>query len=752
MRLSEKFRLWFAVLVLVWTLLLVALLFANLREHADSVTSFARSEAEVLIQHMKSARAWNALHGGVYVEVNENTPPNPYLEGLVKERDIVTPEGRRLTLVNPAYMTRLINEYFNETDKRVAHITSLNPIRPENAPDPWERAALQAFEQGAAEVFEITEVEGRPFMRLMRPLTVQQACLQCHASQGYKVGDIRGGITASVPFDEHARYLQELNINDSMAYGAIWLLGLVGLAFASGRLSRRDQALKQAEEFIHILSSSVEQASEAIMITDQHGIIEYINPSFSQLTGYAPEDVIGKTPAMLKSGAHDERFYQAIWRDIASGKAWQGRVVNRKRDGTCYPAMLTVSPIKRADGEVTHFVGSQQDLREYEHLEEQFHQAQKMEALGTLVGGIAHDFNNTLAGISGNAYLAGLAVEGNAEASERLETIETLSFRAAGMIQQLLAFSRSDVRSMNPMLISSFLKETIKMHEVSIPESVRLQNDVFNSDMQVRGDINLLQQVMMNLINNARDAVEGVDEPTITIRLDRFEADAAFRAEYPDVGAEAFARISISDNGCGVRQEDLAHIFDPFFSTKEVGKGTGLGLSMAYGAVRSHGGVLTVESTPGAGATFHICLPLLQADESLMAVRADEEIVAGRGETILLVDDEVSVVETGKAVLERLGYVMLTARNGREALDIYRERGGEIDLLIMDIVMPDMGGLEAAAEMRRINPQAKIIFATGYDRSGSGDRLKSETVIAKPFSAGKISRLIRDVLERHTSA
>ncbi len=753
MHLLGNIRTRFIVFSVAWTLLLAAVLFSNLKEHRQSVHAFAKSEADVLIQHMKAARLWNATHGGVYMEVSEKAGANPYLLGRVAERDIETPGGRKLTLVNPAYMTRLINEYFNQADKRIAHITSLNPLRPENRADAWESKALKSFESGVDEVSEITSVNGKPFMRLMRPLVTRQACLQCHADQGYKLGDIRGGITASVPFEKHAAYLQELNIKDSLTYGVIWLLGLIGILSAYRRLSRGEQKLKQTEANLHILSSSVEQANEAIIITDKQGIIEYVNPAFVKLTGYNKQDVLGKNPSILQSGIHDKIFYSKLWTDLAAGIAWQGRIVDQKKDGSCYPAMLTISPIKNAKGEITHYVGSQQDLREYEHLEEQFHQAQKMEALGTLVGGIAHDFNNSLAAISGNAYLAKLAVEGNPEATRMLDTIETLSFRSAAMIKQLLAYSRKDMKSMNPMNLSSFLKEAIKIHKVSLPENIKLELNIEDVSLMVQGDIGQSQQVIMNLINNAKDAVQDSAEPAITVSLTRFETDAAFRQQHPELKEDSFACIGIKDNGHGINGENLGLVFDPFFTTKEVGKGTGLGLSMAYGAIKSHGGIITIESDLPCGTQFNVLLPLLAAEQTEMpADHSNERLLRGT-ETILVVDDEPSVVETTRAVLQSLGYTVLIAGNGQEAVALYQSQQHNIDLLIMDVVMPELSGIEAAKAIRQLNPQVKIIFATGYDRSNSLDgkaAMHSETVISKPFSAGSISRLIRSVLEAGT--
>ncbi|RLL53300.1 response regulator [Mariprofundus sp. EBB-1] len=425
-------------------------------------------------------------------------------------------------------------------------------------------------------------------------------------------------------------------------------------------------------------------------------------------------------------------------------------MINRKKNGEFYPAILTVSPIKNKAGKTTHYIGIQQNLEKFEELEAQFHQSQKMEAVGTLVGGIAHDFNNTLAGITGNLYLAKKAAYGLPDVVKRLGVVEKLSFSAAATIQQLLAFSRKGIVEMHPLSIGSFLKETIKMQQVSVPENIHLELNITGSDMQVNGDLNQLQQVLMNLINNAFDAVQGVKNPSITIHLNRYLATAEFLAKHEDVDAVEYAVISVVDNGCGIKDKYMDHIFEPFFTTKEPGKGTGLGLAMGYGALRTHNGVIEAKSS-GKGTTMKVYLPLIESDGEMNIAMNEDAVVNGKGETILLVDDNKTVLETGRDVLEGLGYRVLVAEDGLAAIEVYSEQQFDIDLLILDVVMPRLGGVEALQSIREINPDVKAMFATGYDKLSAlgvrGENSK-EKVISKPFAVSELSQVVREILDR----
>jgi len=393
------------------------------------------------------------------------------------------------------------------------------------------------------------------------------------------------------------------------------------------------------------------------------------------------------------------------------------------------------------------WIGSELARREQET---ELLQSQKMEAVGTLVGGIAHDFNNTLAAIQGNLYLAKQKFDEKEVVATKLDNIERLGGHAATMVKQLLAFARKGPVSMKPISMTTFMNKELRLSRSVLPENIGFVSHICHEQLTVLADSTQLQQVLLNLLSNARDAVCDVADPQVRCVLEAYSPTPAFIEKHPQLKGKEFAHLTISDNGCGMTEDVAGNIFEPFFTTKAIGKGSGLGLSMVYGSVQSHGGVVEVDSRPGEGAEFHVYLPLCVDEEPLTDDTTISQ-VEGKGETLLLADDEADVLASSSEALRSMGYHVVTANDGEMAVMQFKEHVDEISLVITDVVMPKLGGVEAVEQMRRHKPDLPAVFATGYDKqqaAGTLDKIARSETISKPFSFEFLGSLIRKLIDR----
>ncbi len=379
-------------------------------------------------------------------------------------------------------------------------------------------------------------------------------------------------------------------------------------------------------------------------------------------------------------------------------------------------------------------------------MEAQFRQAQKMEAVGTLAGGIAHDFNNMLAGMLGTVFLVRKQLDAYPQAQEKLKRVETTGFRAAEVISQLLTFAHKGETHLQPLALTPFLKEAIKMVRSGVPENIQLTLDVPASQCTVNGDATLLHQVLLNLVSNSSHAVRACAQPEIHITLAVLQPDEQWLKQHSALQQDCYARLTVADNGCGIRAEILEKLFDPFFTTKKVGEGTGLGLAMAYGAIQSHHGVIEVDSTEGQGSAFHLWLPLTEAS-SLETPVTEEQLSPSQGETILLADDESAICEVTQELLESMGYHVLIAADGEQALALFNDQQAQIKLAVLDVVMPRLGGVETAHQLRRLAPELPIVFQTGYGEDQIQQAMPRSCVLTKPVNIPQLSRVIRQLLD-----
>jgi PAS domain S-box-containing protein len=506
--------------------------------------------------------------------------------------------------------------------------------------------------------------------------------------------------------------------------------------------------IKRTQDSLRKLSYAVEQSPVSIVITDTMGTIEYINPKFTEVTGYTSDEVIGLNPRILKSGNMPKDFYHNLWDTILNGGVWQGEFHNRKKNGELYYEAASISPIYNDEGTITHFVCVKEDITERKRLEQQFRQVQKMEAIGQLAGGVAHDFNNMLGVIIGCAELSLEKATKDASLRKNLEAILAAGHRSNEITRQLLAFARKQAITPRILDLNETVEGMLKLLRRLIGEDIDLVWLPGTKLEPVRMDPSQIDQILANLCVNARDALVGVGKVTIETQNATF--DDAYCAEHEGSYPGEYVMLAVSDNGIGIDKATMDKIFEPFFTTKELGKGTGLGLATVYGIVKQNAGFINVYSEPDHGSTFKIYLPRHEAETDQIPKERPKAPTARGKENILLVEDEHEVLYMVKQMLERLGYAVMTASTPGEAIRVASEKHGEIHLLLTDVIMPEMNGRNLAEELSSRDPELKCLFMSGYTESAiahHGVLDERANFLQKPFSNQELAVKVREVLD-----
>ncbi len=498
------------------------------------------------------------------------------------------------------------------------------------------------------------------------------------------------------------------------------------------------------------LSMAVEQAAELIVITDARGTIQYVNPAFERVSGYSRAEAIGQNPRILKSGSQDAEFYRHLWATIKAGQVWSGHFVNRRKDGSLYEEEAVISPVRDAAGTIINFVSVKRDVTAERQLQRQFLQAQKMDAVGRLAGGVAHDFNNILTAIMGYSERLVQGLDSRHPLQTDAREIERAAYRAARLTRQLLAFSRRQVLQPKVVDLNAIVESMDRMLRRLIGEHIALCSRPAAGLGSVKADVSQIEQVILNLVVNARDAMP--DGGKLLIETANVTLNESYAATHPEVVPGDYVMLAVTDTGCGLSDEARRHIFEPFFTTKAQGKGTGLGLATCYGILKQSGGHINVYSELGHGTTFKVYLPCVNAAPDQRLLPPEQTAAVPRGsEVLLLVEDEPAVRELATLALTDLGYTVLTATNGIEALELVRRRdSGRLDLLVTDVVMPQMGGRELADRLRALRPDTKVLFTSGYTEDAIVNRGVLQPGLAflqKPYTPGTLARKIRQVLD-----
>jgi PAS domain S-box-containing protein len=507
---------------------------------------------------------------------------------------------------------------------------------------------------------------------------------------------------------------------------------------------RTEEALREASETVRAL---VDASPLAIIVSDFSDIVHVWNPAAERLFGWSAAEVIGKRVPHVPDDAHLE--IRLMRETTQQGGSITGLVTQRvRRDGSRIDVDQSTAPLRDAAGQPKYVITILADITEQRLLEGQLRQSQKMEAVGRLAGGVAHDFNNLLTVIRANADFLREDVGDNAELRLGIDEIRQAADRAAALTRQLLVFSRRQVVQPKTVQLNEIVSGMEQMLGRLIGENIVLAS-VLEPDLgTVHADVGQMEQVLLNLVVNARDAMPlggAIVVTTASVKLGPEAAGWSMPVQPGD-----YVQWTVSDTGCGMTPDVQVHIFEPFFTTKEPGKGTGLGLSTVYGIVQQMEGSIVVRSDPGQGAIFTLYLPLVKAAEDVSPPSDARDAQRSGTETILLVEDEDAVRRLAKRALEMNGYRVLEASHGGEALRVCEKHAGTIDLLLTDVVMPQMSGAELAERVKPLRPDMQVLFMSGYTEDALGNHgvLAPETAfLYKPFTPDSLRRRVREVLD-----
>ncbi|MCX7818261.1 MAG: PAS domain S-box protein [Kiritimatiellae bacterium] len=512
-------------------------------------------------------------------------------------------------------------------------------------------------------------------------------------------------------------------------------------------------ATRAAEQERRRLEAAIEQAAEAIVITDTAARILYVNPAFERITGYSREEVLGRTPQLLKSGHHSDAFYRELWTTITAGRVWHGRFVNRRRDGRLYTEEATISPVMDEAGRIVHYVAVKRDVTAELQMEAELEQSRRLELVGQMAGGLAHDFNNVLGVVLGETELALQQLDERHPLAAPLQAIRTAAEHGAALARQLLGFARRQSRAVVALSLNDGIARCLPLLHGLGGDRIQILWRPGDPLWSVRIDPNQLDEVLLNLMSNARDAISGTG--TVTIETMNVRLDEVACARRPGWTPGDYVRLTFSDTGCGMTAEVKARAFEPFFTTKEPGRGSGLGLSTVHGIVHQSGGFIDLDSGPGRGTRIEIYLPRCvegeAAGESAPAAAAPGGATTPRRTArILVCEDQPDLLSLVRRMLERLGHQVFGTTDPRDAIRCAEEMREPLDLLIADLMMPHMDGRELAEHISARHPGVKCLFMSGYTPEALpslGLAGPPPVLLQKPFGADELEQKISELLE-----
>ena len=677
---------------------------------------------------------------------------------------------RRLTSGNPAQLAR-----WSRVQALLARaLDSMEGLRREKASG--HVAGLAELERGKSEMDELRAeltAMGNEEDRLLMERSTAEEKTQRRLRYAVFVGGLLGllgGVGAALFFnrkigrrirqlEEQARLVAEGQpiLSEFTGHDEIARLGRT-LKETSQQLARQAAELKAAHsaanvelrEANEVRRAVVQSSPLAIWATDLEGQVSFWNPAAERIFGWTAEEVIGGKPPVIPSDQQDE---QREWLErFRRGESLAGVERSRvKKDGSCIDVVIWTAPLRDVNGNISGVIVIDSDVTEHKLLEEQFRQSQKLEAVGRLAGGVAHDFNNLLTVISGYTELLIRDLKDSPGLLEFAQEIQQATSRAAGLTAQLLAFSRRQISQPRIVDLNSVVSSSMRLLRRLIGEDIEIISRLDPDLGRIKADPVHIDQLILNIAVNARDAMTNGGK--LTIETANTPLDADYAGRHIGVAPGPYCMLAISDTGIGMDAATRSRIFEPFFTTKEAGKGTGLGLSIVYGIVKQNSGEIMVYSEPGKGTTFKIYFPAVEAAPEIPG-REDQAQARG-SETILLCEDDEAIRKLVHKMLARQGYHVLETETPEQALDLLRQRSEAADLLLTDLVMPRMSGLDLAQAVRDLRPGTKVVYMSGYTDSHVSHNwvLGPDTAfLQKPFTAADLSQKVREVLGRSATA
>ncbi|MGH7504900.1 MAG: response regulator, partial [Longimicrobiales bacterium] len=555
--------------------------------------------------------------------------------------------------------------------------------------------------------------------------------------------EVRGAFAFPVPVGDEVAAVLEFFSRRPVASDPALLEAAGRIGVQLGRVLERERAAGQIRYQARLLDA----VGQAVVASDVNHRIVYWNPAAEALYGYTREEALGRTDSDVVNARANAEQTAEITTKLAAGQCWSGEFIVRRKNGSMLPVHITGSVLHDPAGAPIGYVGVATDLTRSKALEAQLRQAQKLEAVGRLAGGVAHDFNNLLTAIKGTTHLVldDLALDNPLRVD--LEEIRRSADRAAALTSQLLAFSRRQVLQPRVLDLNAIIDDLCPVLERLAGDDIRVDAELEPNLGRVRVDAQQIGHALTHLISNAREAMSG--HGRIVVRTTNAELTRADARRYAyDVRPGGYVMLSVQDFGPGVEEDELEHVFDPFYATRRrAGRGD-LGLSTVYGIVKQSGGYVWVDSGEG-GATFRVYLPRVHREPDL-AVETHSPPSQRGSETLLLVEDEETVRKLAHKILSRQGYAVLEAANGVEALRVCDGHTGSIDLVVTDVVMPEMGGGELAERLKQVLPGVPVLMMSGYAEDAvlrHGIAESHGWFLEKPFTPDALVRKVREVLD-----